>query len=567
MMDIPPPLKSQLSQPRTVTVKVESALNAQINKWQVGQIINARVASQVNSNTVALSINNQVYNASSPTQLLNGQQLRLEVLKKGQTSILKILDSMTSKQGAIDGAMRKALPNQSGLTQLTSNLQQLSKMSAGQIPQHLIDNATNALKQFPTLADAVNANGVKQSLGNSGLFLEARLLQSLSGKFKGTLSADIKGLFTQFLSQLKEQVQTSNQPIKIPEDLQKLVDKLNGQLPLSIKQSDQALMKQALKDIAVFLDQKLTSVITTPPGSTQQTTAKYDLFAILNGLPTKQYQQFEQSQGKFANELGQQGKQLLNLLPGSMKNTLPEGLKTTLKDAAVILENRLNQLYNNQIPPQMASELKSALLKTLDRMKQSQNRPVTTAKPSEAKPLTKNTSLQPQEKVEGNLKETEGFAKMVNQLLQQTEGALSRIEIAQLESLHDDDYEKTVWSHELPINTDNGIDLFQIKFEQYKNQQAPDDDSNWSVSMAFSLDSLGPMQVKLFMADEQLSTILWAEESKTLDAINQQIPKLEDRLQKAGLFVKQIVCHPGKPPEPQPSKQSQPHHSILDEQT
>jgi flagellar hook-length control protein FliK len=137
-------------------------------------------------------------------------------------------------------------------------------------------------------------------------------------------------------------------------------------------------------------------------------------------------------------------------------------------------------------------------------------------------------------------------------LLQQAEAALARIQLHQLAALpREGERGLLEWLFELPIRRGEDIDLWSMRVfaeHRQKQQETRQQTPNWSVQLAFDLPGLGPMQVQLQLAGEQVSTRFWAEHQDTLPLLREHMHELRQALSEAGLDVGELECQPGPRP-------------------
>lgn len=163
--------------------------------------------------------------------------------------------------------------------------------------------------------------------------------------------------------------------------------------------------------------------------------------------------------------------------------------------------------------------------------------------------------------------------RAAEQLLQQTEGVLARLHIHQLHHLKGEEVGRPGWSIELPVRSEHGINLFDIRIQRENHHSTPwsdedgqanpqQADQRWSVRLAFALKGLGPVQAVIALQQEQITVHFHAEEGKTSALFNKYLDTLGSRLRHAGLEVASIDCRQGQP-EPAAEATGSP---ILDEQ-
>jgi hypothetical protein len=143
-------------------------------------------------------------------------------------------------------------------------------------------------------------------------------------------------------------------------------------------------------------------------------------------------------------------------------------------------------------------------------------------------------------------------AAALNELQQQTEGSLARLQLNQLASLPDSTEPQPSWLLELPLRHQAQVDLFHLRIghEASGSSEEAATGRPWVVNLAFDLPGLGPVQARVAVLGEQVSTTFWAEHAGTTQAFQTHLQTLSQNLQQAGLGVGDLVCHTGAAPQP-----------------
>ncbi|TBR43153.1 flagellar hook-length control protein FliK [Marinomonas agarivorans] len=115
------------------------------------------------------------FTVQSEKPLSIGSNLQVFVDQKGQLQVIPQTD--TSKPTIISNALSQSLPQQFNERELTRALQELNTvMQNKNTPAHIQKAIGELLQNLPTPNELSNASLVKQSLQNSGMFLENNLL-------------------------------------------------------------------------------------------------------------------------------------------------------------------------------------------------------------------------------------------------------------------------------------------------------------------------------------------------------------------------------------------------------
>jgi hypothetical protein len=169
-------------------------------------------------------------------------------------------------------------------------------------------------------------------------------------------------------------------------------------------------------------------------------------------------------------------------------------------------------------------------------------------------PPLRGAPPQPQARAVATPVSIESTERLPRELLRQVEGAIARISMNQITSVTPEGEARPAWLLELPIRHGAGIDVFQLRIEEEPGRAAgPDGETRqWSVWLAFDLEALGPVQVRVVLHGEQVSTTFWSANAGTTAAFTRDLEALTAGLRSAGLDVGRILCHTGVPPHPRP---------------
>ena len=140
--------------------------------------------------------------------------------------------------------------------------------------------------------------------------------------------------------------------------------------------------------------------------------------------------------------------------------------------------------------------------------------------------------------------------QIMMELMRQVEGVLARGQVQQLNSLHAEQQVRPMWAMELPLRSDQGIDLFDLRIERDKQQgEEYTEVMPWSITLAFDLHGLGPVRAVVSLRGDQISTRFWAEHPETNLLFNQHLDLLHSQLSHAGINVGKLECQCGTLPE------------------
>jgi hypothetical protein len=130
--------------------------------------------------------------------------------------------------------------------------------------------------------------------------------------------------------------------------------------------------------------------------------------------------------------------------------------------------------------------------------------------------------------------------KLLFGLLKHLDGAVARIQTQQLASLPQEDSARQMWQFELPIRNGEKIDLFHIRIGREEGGSASEEETVWSLTLHMNLAELGPMRVQLRLQGEQVSTLIWSQQSDTNRLVRSRLGELRSAYEQRGLEVQRL---------------------------
>lgn len=182
-----------LTSPITLTLPVPATPAA---RWQTGQIIKALVTEMPLTRQTVLNIAGQHIALKEHLPVQVGQTVKLEILQPGAPAAMRVLNAAAPAEN-IGQALRTALPQQIPLPNVLANLAAVARASpklTPALPPAIVELAQRVMSQLPTPDKIATADGLRQAVTRSGVFLESTLAHSAqSGAALPPLSADLKG--------------------------------------------------------------------------------------------------------------------------------------------------------------------------------------------------------------------------------------------------------------------------------------------------------------------------------------------------------------------------------------
>jgi len=128
---------------------------------------------------------------------------------------------------------------------------------------------------------------------------------------------------------------------------------------------------------------------------------------------------------------------------------------------------------------------------------------------------------------------------MLNNLRSNIDNLLNKIISQQLLPLTKDVDTPQFFLFDLPVKNNKETTVFQFRVDEEKNSDK-DKESSWSVMINFEFEELGPIQVKIKLHENNISTLFHAETTATAGKINEHLPLLESALKTAGFNISNL---------------------------
>ena len=497
------------------------ALQALLQHQQIGKVFDV-VVSKVEGTTVFLNIpglpaDSPLLKAEMPNPLPVGTRLTLQLTDDTNKPHLKVIATPNSPQDVVSRNLRTTLQRQQPLTPLLANLAQIAKSPhklPAELPQDIIEAVRSVIQQLPKPEHIRQGSDLKLAIEASGPFLENKLA-------KGPLPTAIRPdpvkpeIVKTFPNNLHPATEKSPSHVLLHDRLAKTEQK--GDIPKTAFERIN-YNEATLKNLESF-------------------------FTAMHRQPVLDVR---------AN--------LLRL--ASLLKTMNEQTRLTAQQEGV--EQHTAELIDRTVKPAL-HELQQATAKAATTKSDGPLLPGSTSQTqagTQPQAQQVNTSIrsqvpQAQAQASPGINALLSQEEVIDQLLGQIEGTLSRIQVQQLHTLATEQQHRPMWVVELPVRTDQGIDLFDLRIGRDTEEHQPGDPkAPWVLTLAFDLEHLGPVQVRLALyGEDQINASIWAEQQSTSAYFNQHLDKLKARLIKVGLDVKRLHCQCGKPDAPPPSNE------------
>ncbi|WP_101760487.1 flagellar hook-length control protein FliK [Oceanicoccus sp. KOV_DT_Chl] len=214
--------KQQLELTTRVPIPVGTRITLSIAQNNLANIISIGNQNNANTTTTGLSNSNQPL-VNEPTK---GMLARSTIANTTNNSLTTNNTPAQQNRATIEQGLRQVLPKQQTLKLLLPLLQQLTSNPLTPLPKEIQSQLSILLKQFPTAQQLQQPQNLKQSMHNSGVFLEAKLIQKLvqqispnttntktlnSSANTAAINQDIKALLLRLLPAI-DKAQADNNP-------------------------------------------------------------------------------------------------------------------------------------------------------------------------------------------------------------------------------------------------------------------------------------------------------------------------------------------------------------------
>lgn len=130
------------------------------------------------------------------------------------------------------------------------------------------------------------------------------------------------------------------------------------------------------------------------------------------------------------------------------------------------------------------------------------------------------------------------------------QSALAQIENEQVRALQQPDQSQL----NIPLfyRDQGNTSAVQMFIDQEPNHDTANNEQkhSWRIRLYFDLAELGPLDIDLFLSQQQLSATFWSRQSATLNKLNQSLQPLRKRLTEMGVEVSELQAKHGQLPEP-----------------
>jgi len=472
---------------------------------------------------VLLNISGNQVQTQSNTAFGVGQLLKVEITANAALRVVEV----ASKAAPLDQTLlqlqqglRQALPLQQSPKLLLNNLAPLFQLLDQAPASQAKTQIRELLATIPDLKQLSNAATLKNSVSQSGVFLEAKIK---------LIQSQIQQLLQNSASQNSQGKQTS-QALNLGTTI---YASANGSATQVNSQTLGTLNQQTSQQSQSANTQKDTQ---NNPSRTIE--ARQLLQTLLRDNPQLN-QQLEKTIGQdFKSQLLKLSSTLIPLL------TRADNSSAGAKPAeATLLQRILQALPDTRGTTAPGSNLSNLPLSNL---------PINT----QLLQLL-NPSLATGQSPQQSANQSNNLDLAVSIVLRQIAASLAQVQASQLQSLvaprADGDGGQLLnnWNIEIPVFLEGQFKPIQLQIneERHPDSSAENNEQRriWKITLGFDFEELGEFFATLRIIDANVSATFWSDKPETLRRINSELQRLSKSLHKLGLNVEELECRHGKP--------------------
>ena len=252
---------------------------------------------------------------------------------------------------------------------------------------------------------------------------------------------------------------------------------------------------------------------------------------------------------------------LFNTLP--TRNTLlhAEGIRQAVLQSGLFLESILSKSRVNSRTG-ITRDIKAALL----RLQHSIGLELTEAAPDDCilnhpvsslpypvlPPRRKSLPIAQPRVTFSTFADNDDMEDEIRGLYSKIQSAIARLSLLQVNTAENFFRGEYMWQLEIPVKHSEAVEIISITIENEHKETLHKDKNAWVVNLALDLPQLGPVQVRISLFKQGISSCFWSESTKTLCLIEGQFEQLRTKLEQQGLITLALCCQQGKPAATEP---------------
>jgi hypothetical protein len=234
--------------------------------------------------------------------------------------------------------------------------------------------------------------------------------------------------------------------------------------------------------------------------------------------------------------------------------TRGDGLQRALRDCGAFFESAIGRAGAEALTT--SGDLRIPLLRLAQTLRAAlaAGEETAGAPPAAATALPAGSETLPQPRAAPTVAGLPDVPAVLEELLRDVEGTLARMQVQQVHARSSQEGAGAAfYLMELPVRSHDGVDLFHLRIARERAAAGDTDSARWTVTLAFELEALGPVRVRVSLLRERVSAVFFAERQDTQTLIAAHLTALREKLAQAGLPIGHLESVRGRPAAAPPS--------------
>lgn len=131
-------------------------------------------------------------------------------------------------------------------------------------------------------------------------------------------------------------------------------------------------------------------------------------------------------------------------------------------------------------------------------------------------------------------------------MLSKLQGAIARLGLLQINTAQNHFNGEYSWQLEIPVQHSGSIETVSITIENEQKDLQHEDRNAWIVNLALELPQLGPIEIRISLYSQGVSSCFRSDSRSTLRLIESQLTQLKSSLEHHGIEALALCCQQGQ---------------------
>lgn len=127
------------------------------------------------------------------------------------------------------------------------------------------------------------------------------------------------------------------------------------------------------------------------------------------------------------------------------------------------------------------------------------------------------------------------------------QGAIARLGLLQVNTAENFVNGEYCWQLEIPLKHSESVETVSISIEKEEKDPLHEERHAWVVKLALDLPQLGPIEIRISLYRQGVSSCFWSDSRNTLSLIESHFAQLKSRLKNHGIETLALCCQHGHP--------------------